>query len=117
MIIDDDTDLTTLLSAILEARKIHVLTVHSLEEAEEYLSYLKPTVVFLDNSFPKGLGVNFIQHIKSTDEEIKIVMMTGDGAAWIEQKAVAEGINYFLRKPFSREVIDTTLDNLDFKKG
>ena len=116
MIIDDDVDLTYLLSVILEERKIHVLTVHTLAEAEEYLTYLKPTVIFLDNSFPEGLGINFIRNIKSADEEIKIVMMTADQSAWIEQKAKEEGINVFVKKPFSKAVIDTTLDRLNFIK-
>ena len=116
MIIDDDVDLSNLLAIILEDRKIFALTVHTLHEAEEYLSYLKPTVIFLDNSFPEGLGINFIRNIKSADEEIKIVMMTGDSAQWIEQKAFDEGINYFLRKPFSKQVIDGVLDKLKFRK-
>ena len=59
MIIDDDIDFTSLLANILEKRKIHVLTVYTLNEAEDYLAYLKPTVIFLDNSFPEGLGINF----------------------------------------------------------
>ena len=117
MIIDDDTDLSYLLSIILESRKIHTMMVHTLAEAEECLTYLKPTVIFLDNSFPEGLGVNFIRNIKTADEEIKIVMMTADRAAWIEQKAKEEGINYFLKKPFSRDLIDHTLDKLDLRQA
>jgi two-component system, response regulator, stage 0 sporulation protein F len=117
MIIDDDVDLGGLLASILENRKILTLAVHSLPEAEECLEYMKPTVIFLDNSFPDGLGVNFIRHIKLADEEIKIIMMTADTAPWIEEKALDEGINYFLKKPFSVETIDGVLDKLNFRKG
>jgi DNA-binding response OmpR family regulator len=116
MIIDDDDDLGHLLSAILEARKIFVLTINTLEEAEENLAHLKPTVIFLDNNFPHGLGVNFIRKIKSFDEEIKIIMMTADESSWIREKAIEEGINYFLRKPFSKKAIDHVLDKLNFRK-
>src|ERR1044071_4492806 len=93
MIVDDDLDFCMLMTAILEKRKIHVLAVHTLQEAEDYLAYLKPTVIFLDNSFPEGLGINIISHIKSTDPGIKTVMMTGDTASWIHEKAVEEGID------------------------
>ena len=117
MIIDDDPDLSELLAIILENRKIHVLKVQTLEEAEKFLSYMKPTVVFLDNSFPEGLGVNFIRNIKSADNEIKIIMMTADSAGWIKQKALAEGINYFLNKPFSKKIIDVVLDKLKFRRA
>jgi DNA-binding response OmpR family regulator len=116
MIIDDDPDLSQLLATILEARKIHVLITQTLAEAEKYLSYLKPTVVFLDNSFPEGLGINFIRNIKSADGEIKIIMMTGDSSQWIEEKAKEEGINYFLKKPFSKKIIDFVLDKLKLRK-
>ena len=116
MIIDDDDDLGQILSAILESRKVHAMAVNSLGEAESYLAYLKPTVIFLDNNFPEGLGINFIRKIKSFDEEIKIIMMTGDQSNWIREKAVEEGINYFLRKPFSKKAIDLVLDKLNFRK-
>jgi len=116
MIIDDDVDMTYLLAGILKSRKIHVLAVHSLGEAEEYLSYLKPSVIFLDNNFPEGLGLNFIRNIKSADKGIKIIMITADSSAWIKEKALDQGINYFLEKPFSKQVIDVVLDNVIFKK-
>jgi response regulator of citrate/malate metabolism len=116
MIIDDDEDLGRLLIPMLEARKILTLPVYSLHEAEDYLSYMKPTVIFLDNSFPDGLGINFIRNIHLADEEIKI-MMTADSAKWIEEKAKAEGINYFLRKPFSLDMINTMLDELELGRN
>lgn len=116
MIIDDDDDLGQLLAAILETRKVHVLIVNTLEEAEEYLAYLKPTVIFLDNNFPGGLGINFIRKIKSFDDEIRIIMMTADSSTWIREKAIEEGIDYFLKKPFSKKAIDHVLDKLNFRK-
>lgn len=116
MIIDDEADLGLLLASILEARKIHTLIVNSLEEAENYLAYLKPTVIFLDNNFPSGLGINFIRKIKETDNEIRIIMMTADPSPWIREKAIDEGIDYFLRKPFTRRAVDLVLDKLNFRR-
>ncbi len=113
IIIDDDPDLGRVLVSFLEAKKIHAMAVHSLAEAEECLYYLKPTVIFLDNSFPDGLGINFIKTIRSADEEIKIIMMTADTADWIEAKAKEEGIHYFLRKPVTRKVLEHALDKIN----
>jgi len=112
MIIDDDEDLCQLLTVMLETRKILAMPITSLQEAEECLTYMKPTVIFLDNSFPDGLGVNFIRNIHSADQDIKIIMMTADSASWIEQKAKAEGINYFLKKPFTQKTLDRVLDTV-----
>ena len=112
MIIDDDADLGLLLTAILEERKIHAMTVSSLSEAEECLTIMKPSVIFLDNSFPDGLGINFIKSIKSMDDQIKIIMMTGETSDWIREKAIEEGINGFLYKPFDKRLIDYVLDKM-----
>ncbi len=117
MIIDDDIDLGNVLVTILEDRHIPAMTVNSLEEAEECLHYLKPTVIFLDNSFPEGLGVNFIRYIKSTDSEIKIIMMTADNNDWIKEKATEQGANYFLKKPFSTKLLDIALQELNLKSA
>ena len=116
MIIDDDPDLGILMMSTLEKRKIHTMSAHSLAEAAEYLTYLKPTIIFLDNSFPEGLGVNFIQEIKSADKEIKIVMMTADTDKWVEDKAREEGVEGFLKKPFSPKTLNSVLDKLNFRK-
>ena len=115
MIIDDDVDLSHVLATILENRKIPAMTVNSLTEAEEFLHYLKPTVIFLDNSFPDGLGINFIRHIKNTDSEIKIILMTADTNEWIREKAKEEGASYFIKKPFTTHMLDRALLALNLK--
>lgn len=117
MIIDDDLDLGHVLVTLLENREIPAMTVSSLTEAEQYLHYLKPTVIFLDNSFPDGLGVNFIRHIRTTDDEIKIILMTADTNNWIKEKAVEEGASYFLRKPFTTKGLDDALLQLHLKSA
>lgn len=116
MIIDDDPDLGQLLTYALEDRKIYTLAVQSLPEAEGFLGYMKPTFIFLDNSFPEGLGINFIRNIRSVDNGIFIIMMTADPAPWIREKAIEEGVNYFLQKPFTTIAIDGLLEELSFRK-
>lgn len=116
MVIDDDPDFTHLLATILEARKIYTMEAHSLPEAEEYLNILKPAIVFIDNSFPEGLGINFIPIIKMIDEKIKIVMITADSAAWVKEKACMENINYFIYKPFTVKMINSIIDKLEMGK-
>lgn len=116
MIIDDDPDLGSLMIPALEKRKIHSMAVHTLKEAASYLSFLKPTVVFLDNSFPEGLGINFIPQIKLIDKRIKIIMMTADADDWIQEKAFEEGVVCFMQKPFNTQTLNRVLDRLNFRK-
>jgi DNA-binding NtrC family response regulator len=112
MIVDDDDDLSFLLENILKTRNIKVLSAHNLNDAQDYLAQSKPDVVFLDNWFPDGFGVNFIRKIKSTGNDIKIIMMTSDPSAWVRKKAMEEGANYFLQKPFSKTTINQLLDQV-----
>jgi DNA-binding NtrC family response regulator len=112
MIVDDDDDLTYLLENILKTRNMEVMSVHSLHDARECLASSKPDVIFLDNSFPDGIGVNFIGNIRSTGDDIQIIMMTSDTSAWVRKKAMEEGAHYFLEKPFSRKTIDQLLDQV-----
>ena len=116
MIIDDDPDLGNLMIPALEKRKIRSMAVHTLKEAASYLSFLKPTVIFLDNSFPEGLGINFISQIKKIDKKIKIIMMTADPEDWIQEKAFEEGVVCFIQKPFSTQTLNKVLDKLNFRK-
>jgi len=113
MIIDDDDDLTYLLENILKTRNINVLSVHSLHEAQDCLAYSKPNVVFLDNSFPDGVGLNFIGNIKSKWDDTPIIMMTSDPSAMVKKRAMEEGAHYFLEKPFSKTTIDQLLDQVN----
>ncbi len=116
MIIDDDPDLGNLMIPTLEKRKIYTMAVHSLPEAAECLTYLKPTVIFLDNSFPEGLGVNFIHKIKQVDKDIKVIMMTADTEQWVEDKAFEEGVICFMKKPFNSQTLNSVLDKLQLRK-
>jgi two-component system, OmpR family, response regulator len=115
MIIDDDPDLSQILSSILEERGILVYVAHSLHEAESCLAYLKPSLIFLDNSFPEGLGVNFITKIRAANPAVNIVMITAEESDWIQKKAMEEGIYHFLKKPFSKKSIDLLIDSLERK--
>jgi len=112
MIVDDDDDLTFLLENILKTRNMEVMSVHNLHDARECLASSKPDVIFLDNSFPDGIGVNFIGNIRSTGDDIQIIMMTSDTSAWVRKKAMEEGAHYFLEKPFSKKTIDQLLDQV-----
>jgi hypothetical protein len=43
-------------------------------------------------------------------------MMSGDWALWLHEKSIEEGIDYFLQKPLKKELVESVLDELKFKK-
>jgi len=112
LIIDDELDSCYLLSGMLKQKKFRTSYVNTLTDAEEALRNDQPAVLFLDNHLPDGVGLNFIRHIKHNYPVIKIIMITAHDSAAERNRAYAEGVDFFLSKPFTRELIYAALDTI-----
>ena len=112
LIIDDELDICYLLSGILRQKKLRTSYVNSLSEAEVALKNDPPSLLFLDNHLPDGFGLDFIQHIKNNYPSIKIVMITAHDSAAERNRAYREGVDVFISKPFTRELINSTVDRI-----
>src|SRR5436309_11634934 len=113
LIIDDENDICYLLGNLLRQKNLSTESVNSLQEAEDVLQTQNPEIVFLDNYLPDGRGINFIEHIKKSHPSTRIVMITAHDTAVDRDKAFKNGADYFISKPFSREIIFKTLESLN----
>jgi two-component system OmpR family response regulator len=112
LIIDDELDICYLLSGILRQKKLRTSYVNTLSDAEVALKNDTPGLLFLDNHLPDGVGLDFIQHIKTNYPETKIIMITAHDSAADRKKAFMQGADFFISKPFTRELIYNTLDKI-----
>lgn len=112
LIIDDETDIWVLLSKILRKYNLTTYYVDNLESATKRLEQETPSIIFLDNHLPDGLGLDFIQFIKTNYSQVKIVMITGHSEDGDRNRALSEGADYFISKPFSSAAIHDTLKKL-----
>ncbi|HEV8283926.1 MAG TPA: response regulator [Chitinophagaceae bacterium] len=112
LIVDDEIDVCYLLSAILNCKNFQASYVNSISEAKRVLLEESPSIVFLDNHLPDGFGISFIEEIKKLNPLVKIVMITAYDTNTDRDKAYQEGVDYFIGKPFTRETIFKTLENL-----
>ena len=112
LIVDDEDDVCYLLSAILKHKNLKAKYVGSLRDAKRVLMEDNPSIIFLDNHLPDGFGVNFIEEIKRLYPHVKIVMITAHDTTADKDKAYLEGVDQFIGKPFTRDVIFRTLENL-----
>ena len=111
LIIDDETDICYLLSSILRQKKIQSTFAGSLTEADKMLKENSPPhFIFLDNYLPDGLGINYIHTLKKKYPSSKIVMITAHDNVSDRLKAQHEGADFFIGKPFSREIIFKTIE-------
>ena len=112
LIIDDETDICFLLGNVLKKRDIESKFVNTLREAANILELNDPEIIFLDNHLPDGLGVNFIAYIKRFHPKTKIVMITAHDTIVDKQKAINEGVDFFIGKPFTKETVNHVMENL-----
>ena len=109
-IIDDEMDICYLLSSVLKQKKIFTESANTLHEAEIALESKYPEIIFLDNYLPDGLGINFIQRIKKDHPLSKIIMVTAHDTQADRDKALEAGADYFMGKPFSREMVNKVVE-------
>ena len=116
LIIDDEIDICYLLSGILKQKNISTNYVNNLADAIIELRKTQPTVVFLDNHLPDGLGIDFVEHIKKNYPQVKIIMITAYDTQTDRQQALNKGVDVFIGKPFTRDAINNATDSMiDFQ--
>ena len=112
LIIDDETDIWILLSKILRKHNLTTYYVNNLEAATKRLEQEVPAIIFLDNHLPDGFGIDFIQFIKNNYAAVKIVLITGYALEADRNRALNEGADFFISKPFSNDIINDTIKKL-----
>ena len=112
LIVEDEIDICFLLTGILRKKNLRTTYVNSMHEAMEQLSYKNPSILFLDNNLPDGYGVDFINEIKENHPLIRIIMITADDTYLNKNKAIRAGADYFIGKPFTRDMINKILDSV-----
>ena len=113
LIIDDETDICYLLSSILRQKDIETIVASNLLQADHIIEASPEfSFIFLDNHLPDGLGVNYIKQIKKKCPSCKVIMITAHDNIADREIADSEGADYFIGKPFSRDLILKTLDEL-----
>lgn len=112
LIIDDEYDICFLLSRILRNNSLDVQFVNSITEGKSYLDKLSPNVLFLDNHLPDGYGIDFIKYVKKEHPDTKIVMVTAHDTTEDRKRALQEGADVFISKPFSAAEIKTAIQQV-----
>ena len=112
LIIDDEADVCYLLKGILKQKNIDAAYVNTLAEGEDALEKYEPPVIFLDNHLPDGFGMDYIRTFKKEHPASKIVMLTAHDNFTDRERAYKEGVDFFIGKPFTREIILKTIERL-----
>ena len=104
LVIDDEIDIANNIKAILEDENYEISIARNSSEALKYLSNINYNLVildvWLDNSDLDGIGIlKKIRETKSTP----VIIISGHGNIEMAVKAIKEGANEFIEKPFTTE--------------
>jgi DNA-binding response OmpR family regulator len=110
LIVDDDTELSDGLRAVLERQGYRVLQARDGQQGKLQIYNQRPDLVILDMMMPRMGGYPVLEHFKGKADAPPIIMITANEGS--RHKAYAEylGVIDYIRKPFAMERLLETVD-------
>ena len=101
LVIDDETDMTSAIRLTLNVQEPdwEVTTANSGEEGLSLLDAIKPDLVLLDLRMPKMSGFEVLKKLRLYSN-VPVIILTVENDELIEVKALEEGADDFITKPF-----------------
>lgn len=106
MVVDDEVSIRISLEEGLKDFEYEVETVSSIEAARTSLLSFRPQLLILDVRLKDGDGIDFIDHVKSVDKDIEVIVMTAYGDIQKAVDAMKKGALEFVTKPFDMDEIE-----------
>lgn len=109
LIIDDEKDFCQLFKSYFQKQDFQVKSASLLTTGLVALNEYNPEVLLLDNNLPDGYGIKQIQKIKREHPSLILIMISALNN--IKEEALANGVDYFLLKPFSFKTVSKLLNS------
>ncbi|MBC8032708.1 MAG: response regulator [Chitinophagaceae bacterium] len=100
MIFDDDNDILSICSFILESQGWEVFTQSNCNNVLQVVGEVNPDLIVMDNWIPDSGGIVATQTIKSNPSTSHIPVIYFSANHDIKNLAIQAGTEYFLAKPF-----------------
>ncbi|MBM6550054.1 response regulator [Marinomonas ostreistagni] len=105
LLIDDDTELTDLLSEVLRFEDFQVSVAHNGEEGLAFVQSHSVDLILLDVMMPKLNGIDTLRRLRESGE-VPVLMLTAKGEEIDRVVGLELGADDYLAKPFSeRELL------------
>lgn len=113
-VLDDEPSITKVMSRQLKRLGYKVTTETDSSKALELLTegVLKIDILITDQTMPGITGGDLVQQLKEKRPELPVIMMTGHSEMVSEEEATSIGVDRFLRKPVSKDVISRVVKEL-----
>ncbi|MBO3099713.1 sigma-54-dependent transcriptional regulator [Gelidibacter pelagius] len=111
LLVEDDVSFSEMLRRFLERHHHSVTLSYTLEDAKIQVKKSTFDLVFADLRLPDGDGIALLNHIKTKDATVPVVLMTGYAEVSTAVKAMKEGAFDYISKPFNPEEVLQVVKN------
>lgn len=118
IVVDDSRVMRTILRKTLEARGFEVVEAGNGREALDRLSLMRiPDLALVDWNMPQMNGIDLVSALRGDPsyDEMRVIMVTTETEMEQVQRALNLGVNEYVMKPFSDEVLADKLALLGFE--
>jgi DNA-binding NtrC family response regulator len=109
LVVDDDLAMCRILQRMLSDDRYSVQTSQSVADALGAIEEKHFDAYVMDYTLPDGSGLDIAERIRSKGSEAPIVLISGYDASTVALKAEKFHIFDYLEKPFSRDIISSTV--------
>ena len=116
LIVDDDDDILSALSLLLNAEGFTPIKADSPAQAKAAICHYDVSLILMDLNYSLDTtsgeeGLNLINIIRQHNELVPIVVMTGWGTIDVAVAAIKRGANDFIQKPWENDRLLMTINN------
>ncbi|MHC1790262.1 response regulator [Solidesulfovibrio sp.] len=105
LLVDDEKEFTATLAERMGLRGLRVRCVYSGEEALKEIAAQKPDVVVMDVMMPGLKGLDILRHLKATNPEIQVILLTGQAGTRDGMEGMKLGAFDYLLKPLELDAL------------
>ena len=102
LVVDDEPGIALLCNRLLTRAGYKVVTETDPRKAIEYLRTNKISLLLVDIRMPEVDGFEVIQHAQRLQPDVAVLIMTGHGTVETAIRALRQGVDGLLLKPFSQ---------------
>ena len=114
VIFDDDEDILSICTYVLEERGWEVHTFTNCNDVTQKVAQVVPDVILMDNRIPDAGGIEATRELKNTEKLKNIPVIYFSADSDIQSLAAHAGAEAFLAKPFDlndmEKIIDKAID-------
>ncbi|HAF07253.1 MAG: Transcriptional regulator (NtrC family) [candidate division TA06 bacterium 32_111] len=111
LIVEDNQSFRKFLKESLK-NDFDIEEVRSVSEFDEVFFRFKYSLVILDIKLPDGSGVELLKKIRSSDREVKVVILTAYGDIPLAIECIKKGANDFWQKPIDYDILIKKVKNI-----